>query len=192
MSENAAQQPHVSVVRDDEPAPPPTVEQERPIPESSPLADLRKRVSEAKAKRVKLSHVPGMPYVLAFRAISPGEYNVLLTNRTRKSRENDDFETLLNADLVVASSLGIFYEDDGTLRSVDGAYMDDKNEIHGQPLKFGDDRLAELLELEDGRNAVRQVREFFVAEGDIVAAGNTILRFSNLGDEELREFIRGN
>lgn len=138
-----------------------------PEPPNTPLAHLKRKIADARAKRYFDHPVKGVEeIVIRFGTVGPDEL-AKITER-RKDAPRDEQAFLLNADILIASCLGIYERDrEGNLQT------------SGQYLKAGDEPLtfATLNLVEDG-STVEQVAALFTSEGDVIGLGDRIVTFS--------------
>ncbi len=150
------------------------------------MRSLRDRVEDARSERILKKSPRGLPeIVIHFAPLTEAERSRVLAKKRPKAEER----LLQNADIIVLCCRGIYEVSDGD-EQTSGSLLDVQTDY---PMRFGDDRLASLLGVEEQADlSGATVRALFATDGDIIGLGDEIVLFSGYGGEELAEAIQGN
>ena len=154
---------------------------ERTAAPGSALADLRARRDKAKEALhldLRVPRLPGAPVYVRF---GPVPRAVIEDANKRAAESKDrDWAVIANAFVLAHCCIGVYAEVDGKPQGSPDTWP-----------KFDAD-LAEILGLPTDSNATTIIRGLYLAEGDIIAAAETLSRWSAQVEQRAAEEFSGN
>lgn len=162
------------------------------VPATSPLAGLRDRIEQARARATTDLPVSDLPGVFVrYRAL---DYDTV-EDVTRKHAKQGASPKAGDRSILARACVGIFVEDDGRIVSIDpdgDAFIDSSGTLHGTPVTFSSDRLAQLLDLEVPARPAETVPALFPRELEIGRHAQHVARFSSGEAEAVNRAALGN
>jgi hypothetical protein len=159
-------------------------------PAGSPLASLLQRADEVRAQHLLQTTVPGYKprLVVAYKAVADEAQRERIAAK-REKLEAVERNVMVSCDFLIECCVGIFSEDAaGKLVSTADSWADldadgTITKIHGDPITFGDPRLAEMLGMDVSEPGwqVRNVLRLHPTEGMVLRFANAVLEFSGYG-----------
>lgn len=147
------------------------------VPESSPLADLRERVQQARARAVTDLSISGLePVFVRYKAL---DYETVESVQKQAKKGGD--ASVADRSIVARACVGIFVEDDGRLVSIDpdaDCHIDGDGVLHGTPVTFNSDRLAVLLGIDTPARPAETVPALFPLPLEMGRHATQVARFS--------------
>lgn len=183
------EQEPVSMTRPEPPPPPETdplgiSEAVGAMAQSSPLDQLRAKVTQARDQMVLDLAVPGLDdrIWLRFRPVEAEELAEIYQARRRLPAKQ--LGITVSADVVARACIGIFERDaEGELQPT-GDFLPARDD--GKPFTF-----ATLILSTDDKSAGAQVRQLFIADGHVIATSEEVLQFSGYKGQAALEGVQG-